>query len=92
MNVTLPNSDEVSLFLIDPIIRSEIRKLKDRDLTSIKFIYYLDLDEKIRKIRDSKIPEIEKNTSIESIRKSFLAPSLPEKAIVPPPSSVKVPL
>ena len=69
MNVTMPNSDEVTMFLSDPVIRSEIRKKSISEMTPTDFIRYLDFEEKIKKIVDSKIPESDKKKAIEEVRK-----------------------
>lgn len=88
MEVTMPSSDEVPLFLIDSIIRSELIDKKNRGLTPAEFIRYLDLDEKISKIRDSKISEIEKNKFIDEARKPIISAPIPEKIILPPTPKV----
>lgn len=69
MGVTMPNSDEVTIFLSDPVIRSEIKKLSKDELTPTEFIRYLDIDTKIQKIIDSKTPEVDKKKAIEDVRK-----------------------
>jgi hypothetical protein len=69
MNVTMPNSDEVMMFLSDPVIRSEIRKQSISEMTPTDFIRYLDFEDKIQKIIDSKIPESDKKKAIEEVRK-----------------------
>lgn len=72
MNVTMPNSDEVMMFLSDPVVRSEIKKQNSNEMTPTEFIRYLDIESKIQKIIDSKIPESDKKKSIEEVRKLIL--------------------
>lgn len=72
MNVTMPNSDEVTLFLNDPIVRSEIKKQSSSELTPTEFIRYLDIDNKIQKIIDSKTSETDKKKAIEETRELIL--------------------
>lgn len=69
MSVTMPNPEEVTIFLTDPVIRSEIKKQNNRELNPTEFIRYLDIDNKIQKIMDSEIPEPDKKKAIEDTRK-----------------------
>ncbi len=73
MNVTMPTSEEVILYLSDPIIRSEIKNQNIQELTPKEFIRYLDLNEKIEKIIKSSTNDTEKKQAIEEIRKLIIS-------------------
>lgn len=99
MDVTMPNSDEIMIFLTDPVIRSEIKKQTSSDITPSEFIRYLDIDKKIENIMNSKIPETDKKKAIEDTRKLILETILvpvestgSTGSIVPLPQSVKTPV
>lgn len=77
MEVTMPNSDEIILFLADPIIRSQIKNLNNKNLSPNQFLYYLDLNEKIKRIISSNIKDSDKDTAIREIQKRLLNPETP---------------
>ncbi len=92
MNVTMPSPDEVMIFLIDPTVRSEVKKQGSNEMTPNEFIRYLDIDKKIEEITNSELTESEKKKAIENTRKLIIeTPTIPVTstgstgATVPPP-------
>lgn len=86
MDTTMPNPDEVNVFLLDPFIRSIVQDSKQRDMSPDQFLYYLDFDTRIQNIQKSDMQDREKNAAIEEVRK------LLPKNIEPLPMPIKTPV
>lgn len=69
MEVTMPTSDEIKVFLTDPIVRSSLESREVSGITPQIFIKYLDIDQRIQIMKDSKVSDAEKTPTIEELRK-----------------------
>lgn len=69
MEVTMPTPDEVKIFLTDPIVRSSFESRELSGITPSILIKYLDIENQIQTIKESKTPDREKTPTIEEMRK-----------------------